>query len=668
MSEIKRIVIVGGGYAGISVAKTLNKKYKKNPAIEIVLIDKKPHHTLMTELHEIAGMRTEPESVQVLFRKIFGGTKVKVLTDTVISIDYDQKKVQLTNSSLDWDHIVIGTGAQTDYLGVPGVKEHSFALWSFEEAMDIRRHLESIWERAAAEPHAEKRKKMLTFVVAGAGFTGVEMMGELLELKKVMCKKHFIAPSEVTHILVEAMPNILTMLDEKQREQAFKYLEKKGCEIRLSSPIVGAEQGLIKIKDGSTIETDTFIWTCGVKGNQFAEDQGFESKNKRIITNSFLQVPERNNVWVAGDNLWFIEKERPLPQIVETAHQTGELVGHNISAVLENKPLQAFKSNFHGFMVSIGSKYAVANAGGIRTSGFIAMALKHLINLFYLFTITGINQPWEYIKHEFLDIKHNRSFIGGFASYKIRGYWPVLLRMYLGFSWFSSGLNKIGEGWLNAASGSKTSWMFSPGVVQSGVKPAGQLASTASVDLASSASEWVEEVVEVVSPAVTDVVSSASEWVEHAGTAVAQGASSLVETSAKAFGPILDLAKPIFNAQGIISTWFRTSFMDTIFVHLPYSWLQLMVVATEIIIGLALFGGAFTWLAAAVSIVLCIMFTLSGMFAWEQLWYVFAAVLCMGGVGRAFGLDYWIMPFIKKIWNGFPWVRRHHLYVDEPSK
>ena len=108
--------------------------------------------------------------------------------------------------------------------------------------------------------------------------------------------------------------------------------------------------------------------------------------------------------------------------------------------------------------------------------------------------------------------------------------------------------------------------------------------------------------------------------------------------------------------------------MDGLFVNIPFPVFQSMIVFTELGIGLALFGGVFTWWAAVASIGMCLVFTLSGMFRWDQLWFVFAAILCMGGAGRAFGLDYWIVRFAKKIWNGFKWVRRHHLYLDEPTK
>jgi NADH:ubiquinone reductase (H+-translocating) len=133
-------------------------------------------------------------------------------------------------------------------------------------------------------------------------------------------------------------------------------------------------------------------------------------------------------------------------------------------------------------------------------------------------------------------------------------------------------------------------------------------------------------------------------------------------------GPWLDTTKTILDPGSGVVTWFRHVFMDGIFAYLPYSWFQVFIVMVELLIGLALFGGFFTWWAAVVSIGMCIIFTLSGMFAWNQLWFLFAGILMMGGAGRAFGLDTWVVPFFKRWWNGTRFARRTHFYADEPTK
>jgi NADH:ubiquinone reductase (H+-translocating) len=677
MPNPKRVLILGGGYAGVSVAKKLEKKYRKRDDVEIVLVDKRPFHTLMTELHEVAGMRTDPESVQVSFKKIFGGRKVRVIVDRVAGVDFEAKEAILSSSRLSYDHIVFAYGAEPDFFGIPGVRENSFSLWSFEAAIEIRRHLEDIWARAAAESDPERRKRLLTFVVAGAGFTGIELAGELVELKKSMCRAHHIDPEEARVVVVEALSGILPVLDESRRSLAMKYLKRKGCEVLLDSPIVGAEEGLVKIKDGRSIECGTFIWTCGVSGSSFSATLGLESKRNRLIADEFLRVPGKDGAWAAGDGLMFLQNGKPVPQIVETAHQSGETVARNIAASIDSGELESFKPIYHGFMVSIGGKYGVANAGGIKSSGFFAMAMKHLINLYYLFTIAGINQCWEYLKHEFLDIHDQRSIIGGLAEHKMRGYWPVPIRLWLGFSWVMEGVNKIGEGWLDFAGGTKSAWMFSAGVAQAGISP--DAITQASVDATASAagtvvdaatnaasSAWAAQATGTVG--ATGTVADALSQASVAGAGGAEGAAQATESATRALGPVFDLTKSIFDSTGAVATWFRVTFMDGIFANVPFQAFQAMIVCAELGIGLALFGGAFTWFAAVASVGMCLVFTLSGMFRWDQLWFVFAAILCMGGAGRAFGLDYWIVRFAKRWWNGFSWVRKHHLYTGEPTK
>jgi len=673
METSRKILILGGGYGGVWAGKILEKRFRKDPNVQITLVDKKPFHTLMTELHEVAGWRTEPESVQVNFKKIFGAKRIEIALDEITSVDFKAKKAIGKARTYEFDYIVVGAGAEPEYFNIPGVKENSFSLWSFEDAMRIRHHIEDTFAKAAEETDPAVRKRMLTFVVAGAGFTGIEMIGELLEFRDAMCRKHYIDRADTSVINIEALPSILPILEEPLRVRAENYLRKMGCEVMLNASITGAEPGKILCKEGKFIETDTFIWTCGVKGSSFAaglELTKGERGRGRLQVDAEMKSPDYPYVYVVGDNSFFLENGKPVPQIVEGAHQTAEVAAKNIIADIEGSAERhQFKSNFHGFMVSLGGRFGVANAGGMKSHGFIAMMMKHMINVWYLLNIAGINQVWEYIKHEFLDMKDRRSFIGGFPSYKIRGYWPLLLRMWLGLMWVMEGVNKIGEGWLAWSAGSKSGWMFSPGVTQAGLKVA---EAAEAVSAASDAGEWAEPVVEAVTaasgewaePVVEAVTAASGEWVEGAAETV----EAVAEGTARAFAKVWDLTTPIFDFNGGLSTWFRTTFMDGIFAFLPYQGFQLMIVVMEIAIGLALFGGFFTWFAAVASIGMCVIFTLSGMFAWDQLWFVFAAILMLGGAGRSFGMDYWTVPLFKKWWNGTKFARKWHFYADDPTK
>jgi NADH dehydrogenase len=668
------ILVVGGGYGGIAAVKRLAKKYRRDGNISITLIDRHPFHTLMTELHEVAGHRVEPDSVRVPYAKIFGAAKPKVVLDTITAIDFANSEAKSATHTYRYDYLVLGSGAEPEFFGIPGIKENSFTLWSFDDAMKLRWHIDDIFEKAVAEQDRLKRQRMLTFVVAGAGFTGIEMVGELLEWRDTMCAKWLVARNDVRIAVVEALPNILPMLEEDLRDKVSWYMKQHGAELLVNTPIVGAEPGIVKLKDGSTLETATFIWTAGVTGCSFAESLDLaKGPFGRTIENSSGGPPKRNrkgrllvtnevrsvdysNVFPVGDNLWFEENGKPLPQIVETAVQTGTTAADNIIAAIEGQEAKQFKSNYHGFMVSVGGRYAVSNAMGIKLSGLFAMAMKHIVNLHYLIGVAGINQCWEYIKHEFLEMRDGRSFVRGFGAYKTRGYWLLPLRLWLGLMWVFEGINKIGEGWLSWGQGSKSGWMFSPGVVQFGA------------DTAQGAAAGAGDTAIGTVSAADDLFGEAADLFGEAAAEAADVVSAASGTAESTFNGVWDLTKSIFDPNGIVATWFRTTFMDSMAAYLPFQLLQLMVVLTEVGIGFAMIGGLFTWWAAAASIGMCVVFTLSGMFAWNQVWFIFAGFLLLGGAGRAFGLDCWVVPWFKKLWNGIRCVRKRHWYLDGPSK
>ena len=776
----KHVVILGGGYAGIEAAKTLYKKYRKTDDIEITLIDKNTYHTLMTELHEVAGSRVEPDSVMVSYQRIFSATSINLVTDVITGIDFENRLIKSDKTEYEYDYLVLGSGGAPEFFDIEGVQENSFSLWSLEDAMRIREHFEERFRLAAKEPDEELKSQMLTFVVAGAGFTGIELIGEFIERRDVLCAKYHIPVEDVRMVVVEALDSVLPIIEEPLRKKVVKYLRKKGTEIILGARIIGAVEGKVLLAEGGEIKTDTFIWTCGIHGSEFtskidltkghtargecsmASSEGihgmcgcrFEDderyvvgKRGRILVNDFMQTVDYDDVYAVGDNLWFVENEKVLPQIVETALQTGATAAENIIADIEGNDKKAFESNYHGFMVSVGGKYAVSNAGGMKTSGFMAMAMKHLVNLHYLFGIAGINAIWGYLKHEFFDMKDRRTFIGGHLSWKIQGWWAVPLRVWLGLMWVFEGINKIGEGWLSFSAGSKSGWMFSPGVLQKGVAPIADSVSAASEAAADSAAGAAEMVVEVAADSVsaatdaaagaaemvvevaadsvsaatdaaagaaemvvevaadtysaaTDAAAGAAEMVVEvaadtysAATDAAAGAAEMVvevaadtvssatdaaagaadvvvqnaEAVGRAFGKVWDLGNNIIPYDSGFVTWFRETFMDGIAAYIHYPVFQTLIVLVEIGIGLALIGGCFTFLAAGVSIIMCLVFTFSGMFAWDQAWFVFAAFLLLGGTGRALGLDHWIMPALKRWWNGTKFARRLHWFVGEPS-
>ena len=243
MSDTTRIVVLGGGYGGVEAAKVLERGLGMRHDVSITLIDRNSYHTLMTELHEVAGGRAEPESVQISYRKIFGARNVKLVTDTIRTIDFKGRELVSEATRYPFDYLVIGAGAEPEYYGIPGIQENSFSLWSFDDAMKVRRHIEDLFRKASAEPDPARKAEMLTFVIAGAGFTGIELAGELKDQRHVLCQHYHMDERDVRIIVVEALDTIIPNVPARLQKKAQAYLEQRGVEFMLRSPITGAEHG-----------------------------------------------------------------------------------------------------------------------------------------------------------------------------------------------------------------------------------------------------------------------------------------------------------------------------------------------------------------------------------------------------------------------------------------
>src|SRR5690554_1645775 len=407
----KHIVILGAGYAGVHAAKKLAKQYKRDDSVAITLIDQHSYHTMMTELHEVAAHRVEPNAIQLDLKKLFNRTKVKLVTAKVTNLDVQSKEVVTEADRYSYDYLILGLGAEPNDFGTPGVKEFGFTLWSWEDAVILRKHIEETVQKAAVEHDEEKRRAMLNFVVCGSGFTGVEMIGELLEWKVRLAKDHKLDEDEISLYLVEAAPTILNMLDRKDAEKAERYMVKKGIKILKNSPIVEVKEDRVVFKSGEELPTYTLIWTAGVRANSDTADYGLETARAgRIKVNQYMEVEGAPGVYAVGDVAYYEEEEgKPYPQIVEAAEQTGMTAAKNIIADISGGNKVEYKGKYHGFMVSIGARYGVANLNGIRLSGWFAIFMKHMVNLYYFFGLRSGYYMVQYIKHEFFQTKDKRN-------------------------------------------------------------------------------------------------------------------------------------------------------------------------------------------------------------------------------------------------------------------
>jgi len=560
--SLKKIIILGAGYAGVLTAKKLAKKTKNNPDIDITIIDKNPFHTMLTELHEVAAQRVEEDSIRINLERVFAGRKVRVVHDTVTKLDFENRQLEGAHGVYSYDYLVLSAGSRPAFFGTSGAKENSFTLWSYEDALRLREHIESMFRKASVEPDIDKKRELLTFYIVGTGFTGVEMAGELAEFVPVLCNRHEVDRSLITMVDVDMLPRACALLPEKQADKVVRRLEKTGVRVMLKTNIKGVGEDYIEYDNGSGLErqkTHTVIWTAGVEGSQVAQDSAAlgAAGRGRVQTDEFLQSQNDKNVYVAGDNIFYIPEgeKAPVPQMVENAECSADVVAHNLAVDLTGKgEKEAYKPKFHGVMVCVGGRWGTAYGGlpnhFFGMPSFIAMFAKHFINVTYFIKVLGWNKIFSYIKHEFFTVRNRRSFLGGHFSNRGPNFLLVPLRVFFGLYWVYEGAMKIRDGWLSnprlnnfftsannwyayMLGGGKTDTVTSASVALDPLHPR----QGAVADALSSASRTVADALSAASGTVTDALSAAS---GTAADAVSAASGTATDALSAASGSVAD--------------------------------------------------------------------------------------------------------------------------------
>jgi NADH:ubiquinone reductase (H+-translocating) len=651
-----KIVIVGAGYAGILTAKKLSKKFKNKNEVSITIIDRNPYHALLTELHEVAASRVNEESIRASLKKIFAERNVKVELDNVTSFDFDKKQVVGEENTYDYDYLVLSAGSKPTFFGVKGAAENTFQLWSYDDALAIRHHIQNVFSKASRLRDKEERKKVLTFFIVGAGFTGVEMAGELAEYIPIITEKFEIDRDEVSVNIVDILSRTIPNLPEALSRKAERKLKNLGVKVILNSNVCEVGPDYIQIIQNekcNQYQTNTVVWAAGVESADIAGKAAevLESGNRnRIKTDAYLRSINYENVFVIGDNMFYTPEgeEDPVPQVVENCEQSAAIASYNIYCSIAGKEsLKKYKPKFHGFMVSIGGRYGLARVGFpnfmVNLPSFLAMFVKHFINVVYFAQILGWNKVFSYLKHEFFTIRNCRSFVGGHFSNRTPSFLIVPLRLWLGFVWIFEGIKKVNEGWFVEA---KLTSFFG------------------------SANDWFNSILGIASESVEATswatpVAGANEAAQSAGTALINwnilglfkvyfvSGKELIESGLSDFALKLDI--PFIN-------WF----IDNVVLsgEKMQIFMQSGIVIAEIAIGFALIGGLFTFPAAGVSLILLLMFICTTGVYLNNFWMIFAGIAVLIGGGRIFGLDYYVMPRLKKWWKNIPIVRKLYIYND----
>ena len=387
----KRIVILGGGFAGVEAARYLDRTAAKCDDVEVTLVSRENFTVFTPMLHEVAAGDLEPTHICNPLRKLL--RRVVVLSGNVESIDLSQRCVTISYATslirrdLPFDCLVFSLGSDTNYAGVPGVAEHAFGIKTLGDAIMLRAAVIALLEAASVEPDPEQRKKMLTFVVAGGGFAGVETIGAINDLARESLPHYGqIDPGEVRVVLIHGGPFILPELGEKLGRYAQKKLGERRVEIKLNSKVTAYENGAIQCNDGERIPADTLVWAAGVSPSSILKTTPFELQKGRVVVDSTMEVPGHPGIWAAGDCAAITDPvtRLPYPPTAQHALREGRLIGKNIWSRLEGRPTKAFVYKAPGQLAAIGRRTGVAHLLGFNVSGLVGWVLWRTIYLMKL--------------------------------------------------------------------------------------------------------------------------------------------------------------------------------------------------------------------------------------------------------------------------------------------
>jgi len=405
IKKLPHIVIVGAGFGGMEVARRL-----KNAPVQITLIDRHNYHLFQPLLYQVAIAGLVPSQIAYPLRTIFRKQKnINFQMGEVTSIDFESRYVKMDGSVIAYDHLVLAVGGQTNFFGMNSVEENGFQLKNVESAVNTRNHMLKLFEEASREVDAEKRRAMLTFVVVGAGPTGVETAGALAELITHVMAKDYpqMNMKEARVLLLEAGNTVMPAYPDELRKATFNLLRSKNVEIMLNTKLTNYNGQQITLADGGQINTHTLIWTAGVKASEITNRLGVQQAGSgRVRTDAFLRIPAHPEVFVIGDAAYLENGNgQPLPMLATVAQQQAKVTAQNIQRIIKKRGLESFHYKDPGLLATIGRNAAVARIWGLSFSGFIAWMIWVVLHIYRLIGFRNrilvlVNWAWDYIFYE----------------------------------------------------------------------------------------------------------------------------------------------------------------------------------------------------------------------------------------------------------------------------
>ncbi|HLW32648.1 MAG TPA: NAD(P)/FAD-dependent oxidoreductase [Aequorivita sp.] len=405
--NVPRIIVIGGGFGGISFIKRLRRE-----KVQIVLIDRHNYHTFQPLLYQVSTAGLEPDSIAYPLRKIFRKFHdFYFRMAEVEEINPSENTIYTSIGNLKYDYLVIATGTRTNYFGNESIAQNSMPMKTVPQALNIRSLILQNIEKADRAKNKDERKRLLNFVIAGGGPTGVELAGALAEFRKGILENDYpqLDEDDMEVHLIEGQDRVLPPMSETVSKKAAGFLEKLGVNLHLDTFISNYDGQTVTTKDGKTFKTATFIWAAGVTGApiQGIDGEALIEKANRYNVDLFNKIVGFPNIFALGDVALMESKDYPKghPQVAQPAIQQGKHLGRNFRNLLKGEELKPFNYFDKGTMATVGRNKAVVDIGRLHFGGAIAWFLWMFVHLWFLVgfrnrVITFFNWTYNYINYD----------------------------------------------------------------------------------------------------------------------------------------------------------------------------------------------------------------------------------------------------------------------------
>ncbi|MBC8753827.1 NAD(P)/FAD-dependent oxidoreductase [Kordia sp. YSTF-M3] len=406
-TSLPRVVIIGGGFAGISLAKQLGKQ-----EIQAVLIDKHNYHTFQPLLYQVSTGGLEPDSIAYPIRKIVKDyPNFSFRLTNVDAIDTENKCVHTDIGDLNYDQLIIATGSNTNFFGNSEIEKHSMAMKTIPQSLNLRSLILENFEQAILKSDLEERNALMNFIIVGAGPTGVELAGALAEIKKGILPKDYpdLDIRQMKINLIQSSSRILPAMSEIASEKAEDYLQGLGVDVWKNLRVTNYDGDLASTNGDVSFRAATLIWSAGVKGATIAglDGEEFITKGNRIIVNEFNQVKGFDDIYALGDIAAMQSEAYPFghPMMAQPAIQQGKHLGKNLARKLNGKEMKPFNYRDKGSMATVGRNKAVVDLPRFKFQGVFAWFVWMFVHLFFLIgfrnrMVVFINWVYNYIRFD----------------------------------------------------------------------------------------------------------------------------------------------------------------------------------------------------------------------------------------------------------------------------